>query len=98
MSRGTIVGPLIGEVLGARVRRDCGYTLEFFSNASCDASGFDEGTTFLGALTALSTNAGGNTSFSTKLPITVPARSFVTATATDSKGNTSECSLCRQST
>ncbi|HEX2340351.1 MAG TPA: FG-GAP-like repeat-containing protein, partial [Vicinamibacterales bacterium] len=65
------------------------YTLEFFTNATCDGSGNGEGQTFVG-LTTVTTNADGNASFQT----TVSASTIVTATATDPSGNTSEFSAC----
>src|SRR5205823_9884851 len=63
------------------------YHLEFFSNASCDGSGFGEGQVFLGA-TNLTTDANGNVSFAVILPNPAGHANF-TATATDTNGNTS---------
>lgn len=63
-------------------------TLEFFSNGAADASGFGEGQTFLGSLTL---TVSGATSFTATLP-PVPPGQFITATATDAAGNTSEFS------
>jgi CSLREA domain-containing protein len=65
------------------------FTIEFFSNNGCDASGHGEGKTFIGST---STSAG---SFS----FTVPPASFtagqvITATATNIANNTSEFSAC----
>lgn len=69
------------------------YRIELFSNTSCEASGYGEGATFLGA-TTLTTDASGNGAFSTTVAATLSAGSPVTATATDPLGNTSEFSQC----
>ncbi|HEY6169400.1 MAG TPA: HYR domain-containing protein [Verrucomicrobiae bacterium] len=67
------------------------YRLEFFANTACDVSGFGEGQFFLGA-TNVTTDAGGDASFTVTLPgIGTP---FFSATATDTNGNTSEFSAC----
>jgi hypothetical protein len=71
---------------------DTDYRIEFFSNASCDPSGYGEGQKFLGFVNAM-TDGSGNASFSTSFPIVAPLGQ-ITATATDSKGNTSEFSAC----
>ncbi len=70
------------------------FRIEFFSNASCDASGNGEGQTYLGFVSA-TTDAGGNATFTATLPGAVPLNNSVTATATDANGNTSEFSVCR---
>jgi len=68
------------------------FVIEFFSNASPDSSGFGEGQTFLRSITVATDgmcNASfNNISFSTN----VPAGQWITATATDPNGNTSEFS------
>ena len=63
------------------------YRLEFFANAACDGTN-GEGARFLGATDA---PAGG---FSATGLGPTTAGEFVTATATDSAGNTSEFSVC----
>ena len=70
------------------------FRVEFFASASCDASGNGEGQIFLGA-TDVTTDAGGNATFNAELG-TVQAGQFVTATATDPQGSTSEFSPCVQ--
>lgn len=65
------------------------FRIEFFANTAGDASGSGEGETFLGA-TDVTTDGSGNLSFTETLP--VGAGQFVTATATDESGNTSEFS------
>ena len=69
------------------------FTLEFFANHNCDSSGLGEGETYLGA-TDVTTDGAGNASFSTTLPADRATNDVVTATATDSGGNTSGFSAC----
>ena len=67
------------------------FTLEFFANITCDPSGYGEGETPL--LTSIVTTDGsGNASFN--VPTAAPVGQFITATATDPTGNTSEFSAC----
>jgi len=73
------------------------FHVEFFSNSTCDPSGYGEGETFLGS-TDVTTNGGGNTNFTVTLPTTVPIGYSITATATDPDNNTSEFSQCVQVT
>ena len=65
------------------------YRLEFFASTAADASGFGEGQTFLGAQN-VTTNAQSLASFD--VTFANSAGSFITATATDPDGNTSEFS------
>lgn len=67
------------------------FRIEFFANDACDPSEYGEGAEFLGALTT-ATNAAGLAEFAA--PFLAPAGTFVTATATDPAGNTSEFSKC----
>ena len=68
------------------------FRIEFFANAAPDPSSFGEGETFLG-FADVTTDAGGIATFATTLPgITVGPTQFVTSTATDPNGNTSEFS------
>ncbi len=69
------------------------FTAEFFANGSCDASGNGEGERFIGSL-LLTTDSNGNAPFNTILISSVPTGQFVTTTATDPDGNTSEFSRC----
>ena len=74
------------------------FTLDFYSNPACDTSGNGEGKTYLGSamvMTAANCIAGftGENAI-TLANVTVPAGQFVTATATDAAGNTSEFSAC----
>jgi len=70
------------------------FLLEFFSNSLCDASGYGEGEEYLGN-TQVTTDDSCNASFEVTLAVSVDAGSFITATATDAAGNTSEFSACR---
>ena len=67
--------------------------LEFFSNAACDASGFGEGQTFIGA-TDVTTDGAGNASFG-PLGFAAPVgQGVITSTATSPAGDSSEFSQC----
>ena len=69
------------------------FQLEFFSNVACDASGNGEGESFLG-FSDETTDGSGNTNFVVVFSAEVPVGQFITATATDPGGNTSEFSAC----
>jgi CSLREA domain-containing protein len=86
---GTITGTLNSE-------SNKTYRIEFFSNNQCDSSTNGEGEFFVGA-TSVTTNGGGDASISTNSPLVATGR-FVTATATDPSGNTSEFSTCQLAT
>jgi uncharacterized repeat protein (TIGR03803 family) len=69
-------------------------TLDFYANlpAAVDPSGYGQGETWLGSM-SVTTDANGNATFTSPLfSTTLPAGDFVTATATDVAGNTSEFS------
>jgi titin len=70
------------------------YALDFFANTVCDPSGFGEGERYLGSA-AETTNATGTVAFTVTLNGSVPAGQFMTATATDPAGNTSQFSACQ---
>ena len=69
------------------------YTLEFFANGVCHASGRGEGLDYLGSM-SVTTDAGGNPAFTAQ--VDDPFRpSVITATATNTaNGHTSEFSNC----
>lgn len=69
------------------------FLLEFYLNEACDPSGFGEGQQWIGS-TFVETNDNGNAYFGALLDYVVPEASFITATATDVFGNTSEFSKC----
>lgn len=75
-------------------RPSSNYTVEFFSSPQCDATGNGEGETFIGSMN-VATNASGIIGFTANLPVGVANGRFITATATDSSGNTSEFSRCQ---
>lgn len=68
------------------------FTLDFYSNSQRKPTGLSEGQTYLGA-SSVTTDANGNASFNIMLPVATPAGHYITATATDPMGNTSEFSL-----
>ena len=70
------------------------YTIQVFSSPKADPSGFGEGQKLLTSFTS-STDATGNAAFNLDLPAAPPPGSAISATATDSSGNTSEFSLGR---
>lgn len=65
------------------------FTIQVFANSGADPSGYGQGERYLGELTGLNTDATGNASFSFTVPGTAVGQ-FLSATATDSGGNTSE--------
>ena len=69
------------------------YRIEFFGVAACDPSGNGEGDVVLGA-TNVTTNGAGHADINAVLGDPISER-FVTATATDPSGNTSEFSQCQ---
>ncbi|MEO1654459.1 MAG: right-handed parallel beta-helix repeat-containing protein, partial [Bacteroidota bacterium] len=78
-----------------------GFRIEFFSNTVCNGDSLGntqtaqngEGETFLG-FTTVNTDSNGDASFSVPLSLRVADGAFITATATDSNGNTSEFAMC----
>lgn len=67
------------------------FEIELYANDVADPSGFGEGQTYLDVV-SISTAGSCNAGFSIVLPLAVPAGKFITATATNSTGNTSEFS------
>jgi hypothetical protein len=74
------------------------FKIEFFHNTACDPSGHGEGEArvFASGLNPITvtTDGSGNISFGLSTSTTVPVGRFITATATDPNGNTSEFSRC----
>ena len=68
------------------------FTIQFYGDPAADPSGHGQGKLFLGQLTNVVTNTDGFASLSASLATLVPPGQFVTATATDPGGNTSEFS------
>ena len=67
------------------------YRVELFASSAVDPSGYGEGERFLGAV-EVTTDADGDAAFTVELPEPVEPGLYVTATATDADGNTSEFS------
>ncbi len=67
------------------------FTLDFYTLSSSNASGYGEGRYVLGSL-SLPIGASGTAGFSMSFPTPATGAEFVTATATDPSGNTSEFS------
>ena len=67
------------------------FALDFYANTTANPSGYGEGERYLGS-TTVTTDASGNASFSVELLSATLPGEFVTATATDPAGNTSEFS------
>ncbi len=70
---------------------DTTYCVEVFSDATADPSGYGQGQTYL-TFVDVTTNATGTASFTVTTSSAVAAGRFITATATDPAGDTSEFS------
>jgi hypothetical protein len=68
------------------------YSVDFYANAGLDASGLGEGQRYLGSI-SVTTNDSGDAAFDTIVPGASAFGEFLTATATNAAGNTSEFSL-----
>ena len=74
------------------------FVLEVFATSTCDPSGYGEGAALL-AVQAITTDGAGHREFTAALSRNVDASlEYVTATVTDSLGNTSEFSPCTPAT
>jgi CSLREA domain-containing protein len=67
------------------------YDLDFFANDASDPNGFGQGQTFLESIT-VRTDETGSAPFRDRLELAVPVGQWITATATDPAGNTSQFS------
>ena len=67
------------------------YRLEFFGNPGPDPTGYGQGRVYLGSTTT-TTDGSGNAAFNVVLLQSIPVGWYVSATATDPAGNTSEFS------
>ena len=65
------------------------FTVEFFANPQPDPSGYGQGRTPIGAQTFM-TDSTGRVDITSTLAASVPPGQFISATATDASGNTSE--------
>ena len=68
------------------------FTIDLYSNAAANSSGFGEGQTYLGSVTTGTTDANGNVAFTYTASSNLNGL-FVSATATDPANNTSEFSI-----
>lgn len=73
------------------------YRIEFFANPSCEASGHGEGQIYVGS-TTVNTDENCSAGINVTLPAAVVVGQFISTTATDSAGNTSEFGPCVQVT
>ena len=86
-----------GTVNGSLSTTRGGYRIELFMNPSCDASGHGEGGTQIGAVDVTLPNQPGQLTMAfsaTVLSVNGTLAGSISATATDSSGNTSEFSAC----
>lgn len=67
------------------------FTLDFYANSTVDPSGYGEGERWLGSAT-VTTDAFGNAPFDVVIAAASSAGEYITSTATDAVGNTSEFS------
>ena len=69
------------------------FTVQFFWSGFCDASGYGEGNNYLGS-TVVTTDSNGDADFVFTTTAPFADGKYITATATDASGNTSEFSMC----
>lgn len=69
------------------------FTLQLFANDACDPSGHGEGRTLVGEA-VVQTDATGGAGFAVSFSPTAQPGQWITATATDAAGNSSEFSAC----
>ncbi|HKD10955.1 MAG TPA: right-handed parallel beta-helix repeat-containing protein, partial [Thermoanaerobaculia bacterium] len=69
------------------------FTVDFYASPSCSSKGYGEGKIYLGS-TVVTTDGSCNGAFNASLPVAAAAGSYITATATNSNGSTSEFSQC----
>ncbi len=84
-----------GTVIQGRLnsRPNKSYSLYFYANTQCDVSGYGEGERYLGGVSVI-TDSNGDVNFDVIVSSMLPGQ-YLTATATDPFGNTSEFSLCQ---
>jgi hypothetical protein len=86
-------GQFITTIVGSlNSRANATFTVDFYGNASSDATGFGEGQRWLASV-PVSTGIDGNALFTVSFTNVVSAGGFISATASDATGNTSEFSL-----
>jgi hypothetical protein len=72
------------------------YEVDLYANALCDPSGYGDAELYIGSV-SVTTDGAGNAAFTADVAPR-QSRPYLTATATDTLGNTSELSLCLFST
>lgn len=72
------------------------HTIQIFANTACHADGYGDGARLVGSFIQQSNGSGDMVVVGASLTELVPAGQFLTATATDGNGNTSEFSQCVQ--
>ncbi len=92
VTEGSAATGIVGDLASAASTE---YAVEFFASSACDPSGYGEAETVVWS-TTVTTDAGGGVHFELAAPVTVTAGWYLTATATDPDGNTSELSACRE--
>jgi CSLREA domain-containing protein len=70
------------------------YDIDFYADSNVDSSHYSEGKQFLGSK-SVTTDGQGNATFTATYPTPDVGDQYITATATDRDGNTSEFSPCR---
>lgn len=90
-----VVRKLSGLIVRASLnsRPNARYTIDLYLSPACDTKGAGEGKTALGSMD-VTTDGSGNVSFRKVFLLSASPGQVVTATATDSAGNTSEFSYC----
>ena len=73
-------------------RPNTSFMIDFYGNTEADGSGYGEGQLYVGSVSVM-TDGAGNGGFVATLTNAVSAGAFLSATATDGAGNTSEFSL-----
>lgn len=73
------------------------YRVRFYASSACDSGLARQAERYIGRIT-VNVDAGGIVEFSNTLFVEVAEGEFITATATDELGNTSELSPCREAT
>ena len=71
------------------------FQIDFYDSPVCDPSGHGQGKTYLGSA-SVATDANGNASVDFSFAGSIPIGRYVSATATDPAGNTSEFSACQR--
>lgn len=76
------------------LQTNANHTIQVFANTVCHGEGYGEGARLVGSFVQQSNGSGDMSVVGAVLSELVPAGQYLTATATDSAGNTSEFSAC----